>query len=79
MCTVELCEMLKNLQMTSKNLLLYENQSKEIKSKLIKYKENNETSDTYLYLSMCSGLTMDVIDEMCSLLNGIYTLDNPWP
>ena len=47
----------------------------DIKSELIKYKEQIEASDNYLNLSMCSGLTMTVIDDVCSTLQELCSLD----
>ena len=44
-----------------------ENQVQEIKSKLIGLKE--ETEPNHFHLSMCSGLTMEVIDELCLTLS----------
>ena len=66
---------LEDLQMISEGLLLSGNQLKEIKTRLIRYKEDIEASDNYFCLSMCSGLTMGVIDEVCLVLQGLYTLD----
>ena len=48
---------------------------KDIKSELIKYKEEIEASDNYLNLSMCSGVTMTVIDDVCSTLQELCSLD----
>ena len=52
-------------------------QVEEIKSELIKYKEEIEASDKYLNLStcMCSGLTMKVINDVCSTLQELCSLD----
>ena len=55
------------------NLVVSENQVQEIKSKLIAFKE--ETEANYFHLSMCSGLTMEVIDELCLTLSKAETLD----
>ena len=55
------------------NLAVSENQVQEIKSKLIALKE--ETEANYFHLSMCSGLTMEVIDELCLTLSKAETLD----
>ena len=65
-----------NICITDRNLLLSGNQVEEIKLELIRYKEEVEASDNYLCLSMCSGLTMEVIDEVCSTLRGLCTLDS---
>ena len=48
---------------------------KDINSELIKYKEETEASANYLNLSMCSGLTMTVIDDVCSTLQELCSLD----
>ena len=48
---------------------------KDIKSELIKYKEEIEAGNNYLNLSMCSGLTMTVIDDVCSTLQELCSLD----
>lgn len=50
-----------------------ENQVQEIKSNLIGLKA--ETEANYFHLSMCSGLTMEVIDELCLTLSKAKTLD----
>lgn len=57
------------------NLAVSENQVQEIKSKLIKLKEETEAKENYFHLSMCSGLTMEVIDELCLTLTKAQTLD----
>ena len=64
-----------NICITDRNLLLSGNQVEEIKLELIRYKEEVEASDNYLCLSMCSALTMEVIDEVCSTLQGLCTLE----
>ena len=64
-----------NIHVSDKNMFLSENQVEEIKSELIRYKEQIEASDDYLCLSMCSGLTMEVIHEVCSTLQGLCTLE----
>ena len=57
---------LENIHISDNEFLLSGKQVKDIKSELIKYKEEIEASDNYLNLSMCSGLTMTVIDDVCS-------------
>ena len=59
----------------SDNELLSGKQVKDIKSELIKYKEEIEASDNYLNLSMCTGLTMTVINDVCSTLQELCSLD----
>ena len=54
-----------NIHISDNEFLLSGNQVKDIKSELIKYKEEIEASDNYLNLSMCSGLTITVIDDVC--------------
>ena len=55
-------------------MLFSRKQVEEIKSELIKYKDEIEASNKYLHLSMCSGLTIEVIGEVCSRLQGLHTL-----
>ena len=55
------------------NLAVSENQVQGIKSKLIGLKA--ETEANYFHLSMCSGLTMEGIDELCLTLSKAKTLD----
>lgn len=62
-------------QVTDSNFLLSENQVQEIRSNIIKFKEESEAKESCFHLSMCFGLTMDVIDEVCSTLREIQTLD----
>ena len=54
-------------------------QVEEIESELIKYKEEIEASDNYLnYMygtCMCSGLTMKVINDVCSTLQELCSLE----
>lgn len=57
------------------NLAVSENQVQEIKSKIIKLKEETEAKENYFHLSMCSGLTMEVVDELCLTLTKAQTLD----
>ena len=40
----------------------------EIKSELTRKKGKTEASDNYLYQGMCSGLTMELVNEACSVL-----------
>lgn len=47
----------------------------EIKSKPIKLKEETGAKENYFHLSMCSGLTMEVIDELCLTLTKAQPLD----
>ena len=54
-----------NIHISDNEFLLSGNQVKDIKSELIKYKEEIEARDNYLNLSMCLGLTMTVIDDVC--------------
>ena len=63
--------------MPDNEFLLSGKQVEEIKSELIKYKEEIEASDNYLNLStcMCSGLTMKVINDVCSPLQELCSLD----
>ena len=56
------------------DISITESHLEEIKSELIKYKDEIEASNKYLHLSMCSGLTIEVIDEVCSRLQGLHTL-----
>ena len=57
------------------SMALSEKQVQEIKSRLIKFKEETEAKDNYFQLSMCSGLTMEVIDELCLTLAKVETLN----
>ena len=66
---------LENIHISDNELLLSGRQVKDIKSELIKYKEEIEAGDNYLNLSMCSGLTMTVIDDVCSTLQELCSLD----
>ena len=52
---------LQNIHISDNEFLLSGKQVKDIKSELIKYKEEIEASHNYLNLSMCSGLIMTVI------------------
>ena len=56
-------------------MALSEKQVQEIKSRLIKFKEETEAKDNYFQLSMCSGLTIEVIDELCLTLAKVETLN----
>ena len=69
----EFCDDTVGSSKATANLAVSENQVKEIKSKLISLKE--ETEANYFHLSMCSGLTMEVIDELCLTLFKAETLD----
>ena len=64
-----------NIHIPDNEFLLSGKQVEDIKSELIKYKEEIETSDNYLNLSMCSGLTMTVTDDVCSTLQELCSLD----
>ena len=66
---------LENIYIPDNEFLLSGKQVEDIKSELIKYKEEIETSDNYLNLSMCSGLTMTVNDDVCSTLQELCSLD----
>ena len=66
---------LQNIHISDNEFHLSGKQVKDIKSELIKYKEEIEASDNYLNLSMCSGLTMTVIDDVCSTLQELCSLD----
>ena len=59
---------LENIHIPDNEVLLSGKQVEEIKSELIKYKEEIEASDNYLNLSMCSGLTMTVLNKHHQLL-----------
>lgn len=65
---------MEDISITESHLLFSRKQLEEIKSELIKYKDEIEASNKYLHLSMCSGLTIEVIDEVCSRLQGLHTL-----
>ena len=47
----------------------------EIKAELTRDKGETEASDNYLYQRMCSGLTMEVVNEVCLVLKGLHTND----
>ena len=47
----------------------------EIKAELARNKGETEASDNYLYQRMCSGLTMEVVNEVCLVLQGLHTND----
>ena len=66
---------LENIHIPDNEFLFSGKQVEDIKSELIKYKEEIEASDNYLNLSMCSGLTMTVIDDVCSTLQELCSLD----
>ena len=66
---------LENIHIPDNEFLLSGKQVEDIKSELIKYKEEIETSDNYLNLSMCSGLTMTVTDDVCSTLQELCSLE----
>ena len=68
---VDLCL---DISITESHLLFSRKQLEEIKSELIKYKDEMEASNKYLHPSICSGLTIEVIDEVCSRLQGLHTL-----
>ena len=78
---VELCPAvlaLEDIHITDRNfgnLLLSGNQVEEIKSELTRNKGETEASDNYFYQRMCSGLTMEVVNEVCSVLQGLHTND----
>lgn len=65
---------MEDISITESHLLFSRKQLEEIKSELIKYKDEIEASNKYLHLSMCSRLTIEVIDEVCSRLQGLHTL-----
>ena len=48
---------------------------KELFSILTRNKGETEASDNYLYQRMCSGLTMEVVNEVCLVLQGLHTND----
>ena len=58
-----------------RNLLLSGTQVEEIKSELTRNKGDTEASDNYLYQRMYSGLTMEVVNEVCSALQGLHIND----
>ena len=47
----------------------------EIKSELTRNKGETEASDNYFYQRMCSGLTMEVANKVCSELQGLHAND----
>ena len=56
-------------------MLLPINQVEEIKAELARNKGETEASDNYLYQRLCSGLTMEVVNEVCLVLQGLHTND----
>ena len=66
---------LENIHIPDNEFLFSGKQVEDIKSELIKYKEEIEASDNYLNLSMCTGLTMTVINDVCSTLQELCSLD----
>ena len=65
---------MEDISITESHLLFSRKQLEEIKSELIKYKDEIDASNRYLYMKLCSGLTIEVIDELCSRLQGLHTL-----
>ena len=47
----------------------------EIKAELARNKGETEASDNYFYQRMCSGLTMEVVNEVCLVLQGLHSYD----
>ena len=65
---------MEDISITESHLLFSRKQLEEIKSELIKYKDEIDASNRYLHMNLCSGLTIEVIDELCSRLQGLHTL-----
>ena len=69
-----------NIHMPDNEFLLSGKQVEEIKSELIKYKEEIEASDNYFNLStyMCSGLTMKVIKMFVQPFHTYFHIHFTW-